>query len=230
MITRLEAYRYRCFQTLDLALEQQHVFAGSNGSGKTTLLDIPALLGDLVSVTNINDAFFTPVNSRVRYRAEVAKELVHQMRGDYFILVVEVRLPPSIIDILMRDASAAWLRKFEDENRRPDSLRYEIALKINGESLEVSEEHLTIFPDNQYRPDHGKGLIGTDEFSPSTPWFKVITRSWGQKARYQAEYQSGKSTILEFGLRSNKLALGALPADHDLYPAALWLQEFLLQL
>ncbi|MBF4275530.1 ATP-binding protein, partial [Vibrio anguillarum] len=46
MISRIEAYKYRCFNTLDLALEQQHVFAGSNGSGKTTLLDIPALFGD----------------------------------------------------------------------------------------------------------------------------------------------------------------------------------------
>ena len=42
MIKRLEAYKYRCFNTLDLALEQQHVFAGSNGSGKTTILRILA--------------------------------------------------------------------------------------------------------------------------------------------------------------------------------------------
>ena len=40
MISRIEAYKYRCFNTLDLALDQQHVFAGSNGSGKTTLLRI----------------------------------------------------------------------------------------------------------------------------------------------------------------------------------------------
>ncbi|MEZ9187702.1 ATP-binding protein, partial [Vibrio splendidus] len=89
MITRIEAYRYRCFETLDLCLGPQHIFAGSNGAGKTTLLDIPALLGDLTCVTDINDAFFKCVHDREKARAECAKEVVHKHEGDTFTLVIE---------------------------------------------------------------------------------------------------------------------------------------------
>lgn len=229
MITRIEAYKYRCFNTLDLSLEQQHVFAGSNGSGKTTLLDIPALFGDLLKVTDINDAFFKATNGRKRARAENAIEIVHQLRGDYFMLAVEIKLPGSIIDELLRDPSPTWLKKFEIKELRPDTARYELSIRLKGGLLEVNEEHLTLFPDNSYRVDHGSGLIGVNEFPSKWPWFKVISRSWGEKAQYCQEFQTKKSTILEFGLRDNQLALAALPADHDLYPAALWVQEFLLQ-
>jgi energy-coupling factor transporter ATP-binding protein EcfA2 len=229
MISRIEAYKYRCFNTLDLALEQLHVFAGSNGSGKTTLLDIPALLGDLLKVTDINDAFFKPINGRERARAEKAKEVVHQLRGDYFILALEVKLPSFIIDELMRDASHAWQNKFQSEALRPDTARYELSFRINNDKFQVTEEHLLLFPDNEKRPQHGAGLIGIEEVSRNAPWFKVISRSLGYKVKYQAEYQSGKSSILEFGLRDNQLALASIPADYDLYPAALWIQEFLME-
>jgi predicted ATPase len=229
MISRIEAYKYRCFNVLDLALEQQHVFAGSNGSGKTTLLDIPALLGDLLNVTDINDAFFKPVNGRERARAEEAKEVVHQLRGDYFILAIEVKLPPSVIEEILRDASDAWQKKFQHTDMRPDTARYEVALRINQSKFQVAEEHLLLFPDNEYRPQHGMGLVGVNEFSRTAPWFKVFSRSFGSKVKYQAEYQSGKSSMLEFGLRDNQLALSTIPADYDLYPAALWLQNFLMQ-
>ncbi|MFA0181325.1 AAA family ATPase [Vibrio cyclitrophicus] len=210
-------------------MDQQHVFAGSNGSGKTTLLDIPALLGDLLNVTDINDAFFKPVNGRERARAEAAKEVVHQLRGDYFILAIEVKLPPSIVDVLLRDASDAWQRKFQNASTRPDTARYEVSLRINQDQFQVTEEHLLLFPDNSSRPQHGMGLVGVEEISKSAPWFKVFSRSFGTKVKYQAEYQSGKSSMLEFGLRDNQLALSTIPADYDLYPAALWLQSFLMQ-
>ena len=229
MISRIEAYKYRCFNVLDVSLGQLHVLAGSNGSGKTTLLDIPALLGDLLQVTNVNDAFFKPVNGRERARAEVAQEIVHQLRGDYFMFAIEVDLPESVIDLLVRDASPAWMKKFSDPLLRPTTARYELSFRIRDSSLEVNEEHLTLFPNNDNGPEHGMGLVGSSEYVSSKPWFKVISRRWGEKARYQAEYQAGKSSILEFGLRDTQLALSVLPADYDLYPAALWLQTFLIE-
>ncbi|MEG2569782.1 MAG: hypothetical protein RSA84_26580, partial [Acinetobacter sp.] len=183
MISRIEAYKYRCFNTLDLALEQQHVFAGSNGSGKTTLLDIPALFGDLLNVSDINDAFFKPTNSRERARAEAALEVVHQLRGEYFILALEVSLPPSIIDELLRGASDAWQNKFQKSELRPDTARYEISFRINHDKFQVTEEHLTLFPDNELRPEHGMGLIGVDNFKRNLPWFKVVSRSLGTKVK-----------------------------------------------
>jgi predicted ATPase len=46
VISRIEAYRYRCFSKLAVELGAYNVLAGANGSGKTTLLDIPVLLGE----------------------------------------------------------------------------------------------------------------------------------------------------------------------------------------
>jgi predicted ATPase len=228
MISRIEAYRYRCFQKLDLALDKFHVFAGSNGSGKTTLLDIPALIGDMVSVTDINDAFFTALNGRSRARAENPKELVHKLRGDDFTLAVEVRLPQSIIDLLVRNAASSWAAKFRDEAKRPDTVRYELAVSIRNGQLVVTEEHLLIFPDNQYRPDHGAGLVASGELPSSQPWCQTVCRRWGEKTQYRTEYHTGTASLLRFGLRDNQLALSSIPADNDLYPAALWLREYLI--
>lgn len=229
MISRIEAYRYRCFQKLDISLGKYHVFAGSNGSGKTTLLDIPALLGDMVDVSDINDAFFTSVNNRERARAEDPKELVHKLRGDDFTLAVEVRLPESVIDILVRDAASGWARKFQNHEKLPDTVRYEVALNIRNDRLVVTEEHLLIFPDNKYRPDHGAGLVANNKLPPRKPWCRSVSRSWGEKTRYKSEYQTGVKSILKFGLRNNQLALASIPADYDLYPAALWLQRYLIE-
>jgi len=227
MIRRIEAYRYRCFQKLDLELGKYQVFAGSNGSGKTTLLDIPALLGDMVSVSDINDAFFTAVNGRSRVRAEEPQELVHKLRGDNFILIVEVELPDSIKDQLVRNAESSWSQKFVKEQNRPDTLRYELSLTIRNDSLSVSDEHLTIFPGKGARPEHGIGLI-ENQMSARKPWFEVIRRSWGEKVRYREEFKKGAKAELSFGIRDTQLALSAMPADHGLYPAALWFQEYLL--
>ncbi|BAZ11972.1 hypothetical protein NIES4071_38000 [Calothrix sp. NIES-4071] len=41
MITRIEAFKYRCFDQLDIKVGQYQVLAGANGTGKSTLLDIP---------------------------------------------------------------------------------------------------------------------------------------------------------------------------------------------
>ena len=58
MITRIEAYRYRCFERLDLTLDRFQVFVGPNGAGKTTLLDIPIVLGEMLSARSIEKAFY----------------------------------------------------------------------------------------------------------------------------------------------------------------------------
>ena len=58
VISRIEAYRYRCFSKLAVELGAYNVLAGANGSGKTTLLDIPVLLGDLVTERVCSAAFW----------------------------------------------------------------------------------------------------------------------------------------------------------------------------
>jgi predicted ATP-binding protein involved in virulence len=48
VISRIEAYDYRCFPKLAIDLDRYHVFAGANGAGKSTLLDVPVPIGDML--------------------------------------------------------------------------------------------------------------------------------------------------------------------------------------
>ena len=77
MISRIEAYRYRCFSKLAVELGAYNVLAGANGSGKTTLLDIPVLLGDLLTERVCSAAFLESQPSRGSPRARTLTELIH---------------------------------------------------------------------------------------------------------------------------------------------------------
>ena len=95
MITRVEATNYRCFGRLDVELAAFNVLVGANGSGKTTLLDIPVLLGDLMRTRTVGGAFVERRDGRAP-RAGSLDELVHQGRGDWFVLAVEAAMPATI--------------------------------------------------------------------------------------------------------------------------------------
>ena len=182
MITRIEAYRYRCFNKLDLKLNNLHVFAGSNGSGKTTLLDIPALLGDILMVSDINDAFFKPMNGRERSRADSARELVHKLKGDNFTLVLEAEIPEKQ-QILLERIGPARFRA--EPKKRSNTIRYELSIGIVEDKLEVKEEHLMLFNNND-RVAHG-GEIQGGRFDNKNV-FQVIERSNRQKAVFSPEW------------------------------------------
>lgn len=229
MITRIEAYDYRCFKKLDLSLGQQHVFAGSNGSGKTTLLDIPALLGDLLRVSDINDAFFLPMQGRERSRADQANELVHKLFGDSFVLAIEVRIPEVQQRTLMQNGPDAI--RF-GKLPQCDTARYEIAFKVAEGLIKISEEHLLLFIDkSDLRIEHGQKLQGNQSLDKNKAQLSVINRSWRQRVVYQQQWIDArrKDATLEYMLRDTQTALGALPADPELFPIALWLQEYLLK-
>src|SRR5215470_8251623 len=59
MISRIEAYNYRCFRRLAVTVGRYQVLAGANGAGKTTLLDIPMLFDDLLYGGSGNNIDFT---------------------------------------------------------------------------------------------------------------------------------------------------------------------------
>ncbi len=105
MITRIEAINYRCFEQLDLDIGRFGVVVGANGAGKTTLLDIPSLLGDLIQTDHIAMAFLQSTQPRGQ-RSQSLVELVHQDRGDWFILALEAKLPERIVRELLEGATA----------------------------------------------------------------------------------------------------------------------------
>ena len=222
MITRIEAYRYRCFNKLDLELGQLHVFAGSNGSGKTTLLDIPSLLGDILMVTDINDAFFKPANGRERARADSPRELVHKLRGDNFTLVLEAAIPEKQQALLQQIGP----KRFRDyPERRSDIIRYELSIGFVEGKMEVKEEHLMLF-NRDDRVVHG-GEIQGGRFDNENV-FQVIERSNRKKAIFSPEWASKrKDRNIEFALQNERTAFASMPADSVDFPAAFWFLEFL---
>lgn len=222
MITRIEAYRYRCFNKLDLAFDNLHVFAGSNGSGKTTLLDIPALIGDILMVSDINDAFFKPMNGRERSRADSPRQLVHKLKGDNFTLVLEAEIPEQQQALLERVGPARFRAEPE---KRSDTIRYELSIGIGEEKLEVKEEHLMLFNKND-RVTHG-GEIQGGRFDNKNV-FQVIERSNRQKAVFSPEWADKRQNKdIEFALQNERTAFASMPADSIDFPAAFWFLEFL---
>jgi ABC-type transport system involved in cytochrome c biogenesis ATPase subunit len=114
MLTRLEAYRYRCFSRLAIDVGGFNVLAGANGAGKTTLLDIPIVLGDLLAQRTCSAAFLEVQPSRGAPRAHNLRDLIYLGRGESFVLAIEAELPTEVQRVLL-EASTDAVR---DETRR----------------------------------------------------------------------------------------------------------------
>ena len=104
MITRIEAYRYRCFKTLNARMLPFHVLVGPNGAGKTTLLDVPVLLGEMVVFRSIEHAFQQQTETHRRPRTDYARDLIFNQKGETFELAVEAEIPEQIVSSLVEKA------------------------------------------------------------------------------------------------------------------------------
>src|SRR5436309_15161818 len=95
MISRLQAFHYRCFNHLGLELGPYTVLAGANGSGKSTLLDIPLLFADILS-QGLIPAFLEVSPSTNSVRTQSLQELIYCYHGDSFGFAIEATLPEHI--------------------------------------------------------------------------------------------------------------------------------------
>ncbi|MEU9791893.1 AAA family ATPase [Streptomyces sparsogenes] len=224
MITRIEAYQYRCFRALAVDLGQFQVLAGPNGAGKTTLLDIPGLLGDLLRPRQtVADAFLVPQDNASVPRAHTLRELVHCDRGDTFTLTVEAQLP----DELAREFAAETAGPYP-----PTHLRYEVSLEIFNDTLQVAEEYLLLFNEHRNRPLLGSTLqgrpTGTNRMPAHREWRYVVRRERGDDPYFRPELPR-KAPGATRRVPADQLALATLPQDRDQYPAALWFIELVQQ-
>lgn len=222
VITRLEAYGYRCFPVLSVDLDQYHVLTGTNGAGKTTLLDIPTLLGELLGAARPSDVFLRRQGSHPVARARTVGELLHNGRGNAITFSVEARLPANIENTLATTSSG------RARSKTFTHLRYELSLEVFNYDLQVAEEHLFLFAERGNRPQAGVPLQGSPSGGGLRPgWRSVISRAPGSEARFSAEPTTRTPRLPQFQIPDDKLALAALPADPTLFPAALWLVELL---
>lgn len=234
MITRIEAYRYRCFKNLAVDVGSYNVLAGANGSGKTTLLDIPALLGDMLTSRYCSDAFLTMQPPWADSpRAHTLVELVHQQRGDDFVFVIEAELPPEVIRVFTEAASESDKDKPE---QWPKYIRYELQLEVfNKIELHVKNEFLYLYPEKR-RPAIGLlgGLQGeaegyTKQGRPvlrDKQWRPVLYRNDGGPSQYMEEL-GPRTRHQENRVAPMQLALSGLSVDETLYPAANWFRKLL---
>jgi len=235
VITRLEATRYRCFERLGIDLSEFQVIVGANGSGKTTLLDLPVLLGDLLSATNVALPFMER-GPDAPARAGSLNELVFAGRGDDFSLAVEARLPDAVQAKVLEGFFArlkteqSRLAFQKDQKRWPTHVRYELGLRISNErGLHVVNEYLFVFPeargpDRQQAGYHGIRAEGNEH------WRLILKREFGFDAEFTAEVPAGRSRAItaKVGLPPTLLALPRVLFESETeYPAARWLYQLL---
>jgi predicted ATPase len=225
VITRLEAYGYRCFPHLSVDLDRYQVLAGTNGAGKTTLLDLPVLLGDLQRQRRVADAFLQRQESVAAPRARTLGELFHRGRERAMTFAVEARLTPELVKAMAGRSTAARV------GRAATHLRYELCLNLVDDELEVGAEYLFLFSENGRRPRPGVPVQGAPKgqgrMLASKDWQLVIRRTPGDPTTFLPETTTRGSRIPPFQVPPGQLALAATPADPGLFPVTLWFAALL---
>lgn len=220
MITRIEAYHYRCFENLDIALGEYNVLAGPNGAGKSTLLDIPRLIGDFASVENAATAFVSGQRGEEWARARSLSELVFKENGHAFQLALEAKLPSEVQSRVL-ELSPGEVRN--DPTRHPTHVRYEIGFEIfNKTELQIGSENLFLFSEH-FPPPHGQGLVA--QRCSLKHVHHEMSREGGGKRRLAPVGGKAKDTQ-DASTEPYQAGLSLPPSDAERFPAFEWFQRF----
>ncbi|HBL30815.1 MAG TPA: ATP-binding protein [Acidobacteria bacterium] len=214
MITLVEALGYRCLRHIHQPLGPFHVLVGPNASGKTTFLDVIAFLGSLVS---------DGIEAAVAERTQSFYDLLWKRAGQRFELALEARIPEELRGSLARPDF--------------DTVRYEIALGIDPESLELglqAEKVLLKTGGSVGLQQALKWFFPEDPEAPSSLLFAkmssreaqtVINKVPGGNDNFYSE--TGKGWVPAFKLGPRRSALSNLPADESKFPVSTWLRDLL---
>lgn len=212
MITRIEAYRYRCFERLAVDLGRYQVLVGRNGAGKSTLVDIPVLLGEMLQKQDIHQALFRPTPSHQRPRADGGQDLVYNGSGGWFAFAVEAELPSAV---------AAKVRAAH--------IRYELAASVEGSGLELTQESVLIYDTRPSADALPAALWSQSQLNGAAGIRQVLTRERAGNTTLLREprLRGPKPAPVMFEARAGAPALAFVPPDDDLYPACNWFRQHL---
>jgi hypothetical protein len=224
VITRLEAHNYRCFSQLSVDLDRYHVLAGANGAGKTTLLDIPVFIGDMIKARRLVTAVLGRQEGRRAARASALTDLLHKGHGDTISFTLEAKLPSDVAAVLSESSMARLGQPV------PTHLRYELRLEVTPRDLRIVDEYLFLFSEAGTLPEGGtfplgRSVTGTSLAHPD--WQSVIHREGGAPTQFTPESNTRLTDFPALRVPSGQLALGAVPPDETLFPAATWFASLL---
>jgi predicted ATPase len=198
-------------------LEPFQVLVGPNATGKTTFLDVPLFLADLVS---------EGLQAAVDKRTSNFKDLLWLRQGDRLELAVEAAIPED--------------RRKRLINPAYDTLRYEVALGIDGESGEVRIlAEKALIKVRKPLPPPNRSLFPALLDVPSSIMSRkglrvsegklVLNKTPGRNDNYYSESyrEAGKGWMPSVKLGPRKSTLGNLPEDESNFPALTWFKEFL---
>lgn len=218
MISRIEAYKYRCFDKLDIQVGQYNVLIGLNGTGKSTLLDIPLLLSEILS-KGLVPAFLEYPSIPEGPRLKKLRHLLYKQQGDNFGFAIEAHLPQDVISQLLKPEASGVVAS---RNLRPQSVRYEINLKIVSDTeIYVEREDLYIINYEYFEAEADEKAGIKESFHKQA----IVKRNLENQAIIMPENNIGDR--MEFELEPQELILANFPQDFPNFPATLWLKNFL---
>ena len=209
MLTRIEALNFRCLRYVSRSLDPFHVLVGPNASGKTTFFDVVGFVSRL-----LNDG----LEAAIEAVTPNPLDLLFGRKGDRFELAINVRLP----DNLLPDAHG---------------IRYELVVHVDRDAYAEIEIETTSLLPSVVDADESKAVPSTStEGIPESLHMdvplesQVMTRTL-RSASFAQEVETGHDQVQRrfhtLSLPQNKSALANLPEDETLFPASLWLKQFL---
>ena len=139
MITRVDAFHYRCIRYMERSLRPFQVLVGPNASGKTTFLDVLAFLSRVQAVG---------IDEAIEERSSNFADLVWGRKNAPIRLAITAEVPPSVAEELSE-------RKFKGKSpsgwdKTVKGVRYEIGIgpQHGSERAQVLSEQIYLLAES----------------------------------------------------------------------------------